>query len=131
MPHGGFKYLLRRTVSDKVLRDKVFNITKNPKYDGYQHGLTSMIYKFFDKKTAGRVVTRAHSDSLQSKTLATQAMQDKFAIENKELAQELLKPINKKTGKRKVDSSLMNNVWGGDLANMQSISKSNKGIGAL
>ena len=36
--------------ADKVLRDKAFNIAKNPKYDGYQRGFVSMFYKFFDKK---------------------------------------------------------------------------------
>ena len=50
--YGDFKDLKRRTVSDKVLRDKTFNIAKNPKYDRYQRGLASMIYKFFDKKSA-------------------------------------------------------------------------------
>ena len=40
-------------MSDKVLREKAFNITKNPKYDGYQRGLASMGYKFVDKKSAG------------------------------------------------------------------------------
>ena len=52
MPYGDFKDLIR-TVSDKVLRDKAFNITKNPKYDRYQRGLASMVYKFFDKKLTG------------------------------------------------------------------------------
>ena len=42
-----FKDLAKRTASDKVLRDKAFNIAKNPKYDGYQRGLASMVYKFF------------------------------------------------------------------------------------
>ena len=51
--YGDFKDLARRTASDKVLRDKAFNIAKNPKYDRYQRGLTSMVDKFFDKKTAG------------------------------------------------------------------------------
>ena len=50
MTYGDFKDLARRTTSDKVLRDKAFNIAKNPKYDGYQRGLASMVYKFFDKK---------------------------------------------------------------------------------
>ena len=50
MAYGGFKDLAKRTASDKVLRDKAFNIAKNPKYDGYQRGLASMVYKFFDKK---------------------------------------------------------------------------------
>ena len=53
MAYGDFKDLERRTFSDKVLRDKAFNIAKNPKYDGYQRGLASMVYKFFDKKYAG------------------------------------------------------------------------------
>ena len=52
MAHGDFKDLARRTASDKVLRDKAFNIAKNPKYDRYQRGLASMVYKFFDKKSA-------------------------------------------------------------------------------
>ena len=53
MAYGDFKYLTRRTASDKVLRDKVFSIAKNPKYDGYQRGLASMVYKFFDKNSKG------------------------------------------------------------------------------
>ena len=53
MAYGDFKDLARRTASDKVLRDKAFNIAKNPKYDGYQRGLASMVYKFFDKKSKG------------------------------------------------------------------------------
>ena len=52
MAYGDFKDLARRTPSDNVLRDNAFNIAKNPKYDGYQRGLTSMVYKFFDKKSA-------------------------------------------------------------------------------
>ena len=53
MINGDFKDLKRRTGSDKTLRDKAFNIAKNPKYDGYQRGLASMVYKFFDKKSKG------------------------------------------------------------------------------
>ena len=49
----GFKDLNRRTVSDKILRNKAFNIAKKPKYGGYQRGLASMVYKFFDKKSKG------------------------------------------------------------------------------
>ena len=51
--YRGFKDLKRKTFSDKVLRDKAFNIAKNPKYDGYQRGLASLVYKFFDKKSKG------------------------------------------------------------------------------
>ena len=50
MAYGDFKYLTRRTASDKILCDKAFNIAKSPKYGEYQRGLDSMVYKFFDKK---------------------------------------------------------------------------------
>ena len=50
MAYGDFKDLARRTASDKVLRSKPFSIAKNPKYDGHQRGLASIVYKFFDKK---------------------------------------------------------------------------------
>ena len=51
MAYGDFIYLPRRTASDKVLCDKAFNFAENPKYDGYRTGLSSMVYKFFDKKS--------------------------------------------------------------------------------
>ena len=38
------------------MRDKAFNIAKNPKYDGYQRGIASMVYKLFDRKTSGSVI---------------------------------------------------------------------------
>ena len=53
MAYGDFKDLKRRTTFDKILRDKAFNIAKNPRYDGYQRGLASMVYKFVDKKSEG------------------------------------------------------------------------------
>ena len=53
MGYGDFKDLKRGTFSDKVLRDKAFNIAKNPKYDRYERGLASVVYTFFDKKSAG------------------------------------------------------------------------------
>ena len=53
MAYEGFKDLARRTASDKRLRDKAFSIAKNLKYDGYQRGLASMVYEFFDKKAQG------------------------------------------------------------------------------
>ena len=46
------KNLTKRTIADKILKNKAFNIAKDPKYDGYQRGLASMVYKFFDKKYA-------------------------------------------------------------------------------
>ena len=56
MAYGDFKDLKRKTLSDKVLKDKAINIAKNPKYDGYQRGLASLVYKFFDKKSKGNGV---------------------------------------------------------------------------
>ena len=53
MAYGDFEDLTRRTALDKILRDKAFNIAKNPKFDGYQRKLASLVYKFFDKKTSG------------------------------------------------------------------------------
>ena len=50
MASGDFKGLPTRTASDKILRDKTFNIAKNLQYDGYQRDLASMVYKFFDRK---------------------------------------------------------------------------------
>ena len=49
MAYGDFKDLKRRTFSDKVLRDKAFNIAKSSKYGGHQRELASMVYKFFHK----------------------------------------------------------------------------------
>ena len=51
--YGDFKDLTKRTIADKVLRDKAFKIDSDQIYDGYQRGLASMVYKFFDKKSQG------------------------------------------------------------------------------
>ena len=53
MTYGDFIDLKRRIASDKILRDKAFNIRKNPKSHGYQRGLASIVYKLFEKKTKG------------------------------------------------------------------------------
>ena len=83
MAYGDFKDLARRTASDKVLRDKAFNIAKNPKYDGYKRALASMVYKFFDKKSKGSGV--ANNGIKQNRSpLDLAALQ---------LAEELRKPI--------------------------------------
>ena len=107
MDYGDFKDLAWRTTSDKVLRDKAFNIDKNPKHYGYQRGLASMVYRFFDKNTSGSGVK---------------------SMSNEQLAEELHKPIIRKFKKRKVYSSFKDNIWGADFADMQLISKYNKGI---
>ena len=57
MAYGDFKDLPKRTAADKVLRDKAFKIASDQKYDGYQRGLASMVYKFFDKKSKGSGIT--------------------------------------------------------------------------
>ena len=91
------------------MRDKAFNIAKNQKYDGYQRGLVSMVYKLHDKKTSG--------SSTKNKIISSE-----------ELAEELHKPIIRKFKKIKVQSTFIDNIWGADLADMQLISKFNKGI---
>ena len=53
MAYRDFKDLARRTAPDEVLRDKAFDIAKNPKYDGYHRGLVSIVYKFCDKRSSG------------------------------------------------------------------------------
>ena len=66
MAYGDFKDLARRTASDKVLQDKPFDIAKYPKYEVYQGGLAAMVYKLFDKKSAGRgVVNNEIKQNLQ------------------------------------------------------------------
>ena len=68
MAYGDFKDLARRIASDKVLRDKAFNIAKNPKYDGYQKALASMVYNFFAKMSAGSGVnTHANKSAFDMK----------------------------------------------------------------
>ena len=57
MAYGKAKDLVRRIQSDKVLRDKASKIANDPKYDGYQRGLVSMVYNYFDKKSRGSGIT--------------------------------------------------------------------------
>ena len=85
MAYGDFKDRARRTASDKVLRDKAFNIVKNPKYDGNQRGLASMVYKFFDKQSA----------SLTDKSVSGSDVNIPLESD-KQLAKELHKPIIRK-----------------------------------
>ena len=107
MAYGKSKDLAKRTQSDKVLRDKAFEIATNPKYDGYQRGLALMVYKFFNKKYSGSGIA---------------------SEPNYQLANEIYKPIIPKFKKRKVYSSFRDNIWSVDLANMQSLSKYIKGM---
>ena len=64
MAYGDFKDLAGRKASDKVLRDEAFNIAKVPEYDGYERGLASMVYKFFDKSQKEVVSLRLQTNLL-------------------------------------------------------------------
>ena len=114
------KYLRKRTVADKILKNKAFVIAKDPKYDGYQRGLDSMVYKFFDSKVA--------SPDKKSVGNGTKRVNTKITPQNEQLAEELHKPIIRKFKIRKVYSAFKDNIWGADLADMQLLNKYNKGI---
>ena len=109
------KDLTERTVADKILKNKAFDIAKDPKYDGYQRGLASRVYKFFDSKVA----------SPDKKSIGSGA---KLIPQKEQLADELHKPIIRKFKKRKIYSAFKDNIWGADLADMQLLSKYKKGI---
>ena len=106
MAYGKSKDLTKRTQSVEVLRDKSFKIASDPKDDRYQRGLASMVYKFFDKKSSGSGIANEP---------------------NYQLPNELHRQIIRKFKRRKVYSSIRDNIWGVDLADIQSLSKSNKG----
>ena len=89
MAYGKSKDLAKRTQSDKVLRNKAFKIASDPKYDDYQRGLASMVFKFFDKKSSGSGIGNEP---------------------NYQLAKELHKPIIRKFKKRQVYSSFRDNI---------------------
>ena len=109
MAYGDFKDLTRRLSADKVLCDKAFNIAKNPKHHGCQCGIASMVYKFFHKKIFGNGIENEN-------------------ISSKKLAEELYKPIIRKFNKIKLYSPFIDNIWGADLADVQLISKIDKGF---
>ena len=83
MAHGDFKDLTKITAVDKVLRDEAFKIAKNPTYDGYRRELAPMVYNIFDRET--------HGETVKNKNIA-----------NKDLAEELNKPIIRNFDKSKV-----------------------------
>ena len=124
--YAKYKDVENRLISDQTLRNSVYEIASNPKYDGYHKGLASMVYKFFDSKVApldkkamsgeGNANHKAKHSSLERKE------------NNKILAEELHKPVIKKFNKRKVYSQFKDNIRGVDLANMQSLRRKNKGI---
>ena len=97
MAYVGFKDLTRKTASDKILRDKTFNIAKNHKYNGYQRERASMVYKFFDKKSSGWTIKNED-------------------LSRKESAAELHKPIIRAFEIQEVYSLFIDNIWSADLA---------------
>ena len=107
MIYGKSKDLAKRTKSDKVLRNKAFKIASDPKQDGYQRELFSVAHKFFYKKSRGSGVD---------------------AEPNYQLASELHRQTIRKFKRRKVYSPFRDNFWGVDLADVQLLSKYNKGI---
>ena len=112
MAYGDCKDLTRKTNSKKMLFDKAFNIVMNLKYNGYQHGYVSSVYKCFNKKSSGSVIKREYLNKKKKK----------------ELAEELHKPITWKFKKQKIYSSFIGNIGGPDLADIQLIGKSVKEI---
>ena len=108
MVDGDFKDLARKTIADKVLRDKVFNFAKNPKNNAYQRGLSSMFYKFFDKK------------------LLVEQLKMKIFLVKKKLKNYTNKSLEHLI--KKVDSPFIENIWEADHADMKLISKFNKGF---
>ena len=96
--------MAEKTISDKVLKDRAYEIAINPEYDGYKRGLRSMVYTFFDKKTGSGVSV------------------------NEELAQELNKSVIKKVKRRRAYLRFKDNIWAGDLAEMGSLSSKNRGV---
>ena len=111
--YADHKDLINRIKSDKILRDKTYDIASNPEHGGYQRGLASMVYKFFDKKSMGSGFRKLKNTTKSS-----------FSI----LADELHQSFIKKFEKRKAYSQFKDNIWGVDLADMQSLSRKNKGI---
>ena len=98
--YGDFKDLNRKTFANKLLHDKAFNIAKDPKYEGYEGELASIVYIFFDKKTPVSCIKNEN-------------------IPNKRLAKELQKPIIKKFNKSKFHSPFIDDIWGAELADME------------
>ena len=110
--YADYKDLINRTEGDKFLRYKAYDVASNPEYDGYQRSLASMVYKFFHKKSMGSGFKKLKNTARNSSILAD----------------ERHKLIIRKFNKRKVYSQFKDNIWGADLADMQSLSRKNKGI---
>ena len=106
-----YKDRANRRQSDIVLKNKALKIATDLRVNGYQRRLASMVYKFFNERTKGSGINNKGN-----------------LLVNSQLAEELHKTIIKNFKRRKVYSSFKDNIWGVDLADMQLISKYNKGI---
>ena len=113
MVYDKSKGLAKRAQSDKVLRDKAFKIASHPKNNAYQRGLASMVFKFFDKESTQ--LNKSSGSGVSNET-------------NYKPPSELHEQIIKKFKGRKAYSLFRDNMWGVDLADIQSLSKYNKGI---
>ena len=105
------KDLAKRTISDKILKDKAYKIPRYCPYNGYQRALLTMVYKFFDKETGSGV-------------LATR----KAEVSVNELAEELHKLVIKKFKRRKVSARFKDIIWVADLSEMESLSSKNRNV---
>ena len=109
--YNKYKDSVNRKQSDIVLKNKALKIATDPRVNGYQRGLASLVYKFFNERTKASVINNKGN-----------------LFVNSQLAEELHKTIIKNFKRRKVYSSFKDNFWSVDLADMQLISKYNKGI---
>ena len=123
--YAKYKDVENRLISDQKLRNSAYDIASNPKYDGYQRGLASMVYKFFDSKVAPLDKKTMLGKGNAKRTAKPSSLERKE--NNKILAEELHKPVIKKFSQRKVYSQFRQNIWGVDLADTQLLSKKNKG----
>ena len=98
------KNLAKRTISDKVLKDRTYEIARNFNFHGYQNALASMVYQFFDKKSGSGISV------------------------NEQLATQLSKPVIKKSKRRKAYARFKGNIWQADLAEMESLPSKNKNV---
>ena len=98
------KDLAKRIISDKILKDRAYEIAKNCNYDGYERAVVSMVYNFFDKKAGSGISV------------------------NEQRVEELHKPIIKKIKKRKVYARFKDNIWAADLAKIESFRSKNENI---
>ena len=109
--YAKYKDRLNRKQSDVVLKNKALKIATDPRVNGCQRGIAAMVYKFSNERTKGSGIKNKGNLHV-----------------NSQLAEELHKPIIKNFKRKKVYSSFKDNIWGVDLADMQLISKYNKGI---